>query len=158
MTMRQYANSAGRSSGRGFTLAEVLVCAVLLAIGFVALIAAYGHDTVTTQRGEDLTVAGFLANEVRDMALQMPLASVFAMDGTVYNPAVLSTGSPADLAGWTQTVHVAAVSKDDLNRTVPVAGAAAARVTVDVVYRGNLSLSQTYYVFDLASVPFTDAD
>lgn len=158
MTMRQYAHSAGRSTGRGFTLAEVLVCAVLLAIGFVALIAAYGHDTVTTQRGEDLTVAAFLANEVRDMALQMPLASVFALDGTVYDPAVLSTGSPTDVAGWSQTVHVAAVSKDDLNQTVPVTGAMAARVTVDVVFRGKPSLSQTYYVFDMASVPFTDSD
>ncbi len=156
--MRQHAHNAGRATRPGFTLAEVLVCAVLLAIGFVALIAAYGHDTVTTQQGEDLTLAAFLANEVRDMALQMPLASVFAMDGTVYNPAVLSTGSPADLAGWTQTVHVAAVSKDDLNQTVPVAGARAARVTVDVAYRGNPSLSQTYYVFDMASVPFTDSD
>jgi prepilin-type N-terminal cleavage/methylation domain-containing protein len=158
MTMRRSANQAGRSTARGFTLAEVLVCAVLLAIGFVALIAAYGHDTITTSRGEDLTVAAFLANEIRDMALQMPLASVFALDGTVYNPAVLSTCAPADLAGWTQTVHVAAVSKDDLNHTVPVAGAQAARVTVDVVYRGNLSLSQTYYVFNMASVPFTDGD
>lgn len=141
-----------------FTLVEVLVCAVLLAIGFVALIAAYGHDTIITQRGEDLTIAAFLANEIRDVVLQMPLAAVLSLDGMVADPAILSTGSSDGLTNWVQRVHVTPVSKNDLNTTVPMAGAEAARVTVDVYYRGKISLSQTYYVFDLASVPFTDSD
>ena len=82
------------SARHAFTLVEVLVCAVLLAIGFVALIAAYGHDTIITQRGEDLTLAAFLANEIRDMALQMPLADVLGMDGMVAAPAIASANLP----------------------------------------------------------------
>jgi len=156
--MRPYGFHARRSGRRGFTLVEVLVCAALLVIGFVALVAAYGHDTATTQRSEDLTLAAFLANEIHDMALRMPLASVLALDGTVYNPAVLSTGTTGDLAGWGQTVHVAPVSADDLNQTVSATGAKAARVTVDVTYLGKPVLTQVYHVFDLTSVPFTDSN
>jgi hypothetical protein len=61
----------GRHGG-GFTLAEVLICSVILLIGFMALVAAFGLASVSIQRGEDVTVATFLADEIRDMALQMP--------------------------------------------------------------------------------------
>jgi prepilin-type N-terminal cleavage/methylation domain-containing protein len=150
---RRRRGPAGRA---GFTLAEVLVSAVILAIGFISLVAAFGHDSVVAQRGEDLTFATFLADEIRDMALQMSFADVLALDGTTYDPAVLSTGGGQDLEKWSQIVAVTPLAAGDLNTPVAQADADAARVTVEIRARGTPVLAQTYHVLDLEGVPFVD--
>ena len=143
----------GRRRGGGFTLAEVLICSVILLIGFMALMAAFGQESVSVQRGEDATAATFLADEVRDMALQMPtFAGVLALDGQTFSPTlVLSTGQTAQWANWSQVITVTQVS---------VGQATAARLIVDVragFPPNNRSVvRQTYYIFNLDAVPFMD--
>jgi type II secretory pathway pseudopilin PulG len=146
-----------RRRAGAFTLVEVMICAVLLALGFIALVAAFGHDTVVAQRAEDTTIGTFLADEIRDMAFQMTFADVLNLNGVVYSPARLSTGSTEDLANWSQRVTVTPVSATDLNQTVAAQGATAARINVEVRLRNTLVLTQTYYKFDMQGVPFTDA-
>jgi prepilin-type N-terminal cleavage/methylation domain-containing protein len=142
---------------RGFTLAEVLVCALLLALGFVALVAAFGHEGLCTQRGEDVTLATFMADEIRDMALQMNFAQVFGLGAQPFNPAVLSTGDPAGLTGWTQHVTVRPVSATNLNQQVAQGVADAAQLTVEVRRNSKPVIAQTYYIFKMDGVPFTDS-
>jgi len=153
-------HSSGRSkrSGQaaGFTLAEVLVCTVLLALAFVALVAAYGHDSVVIQRGEEITYGTSLADEIRDMALRMDLADVLDLDGTTYNPAILSTQAQQAQTQYTQQIAVVPVTAADLNTQVAPAQADAARVTVTVTAYGKPILEQSYYVFDLSSVPYRE--
>ena len=138
-----------RSRRGGFTLAEVLICSVIILIGFMALVAAFGLASVSVQRGEDVTVATFLADEIRDMALQMPtFAGVLALNGQTFSPTlVLSTGQTAQWANWSQNITVTQVS---------VGQATAARLIVDVragVPPNNLSVvRQTYYIFDRSAV------
>jgi len=146
------------SHARGFTLAEVLVAAVLMGLALIALIAAFGHNSVITQRSEDVTVGTFLADEIRGMAFQMSLEDMLAMNGTTFSPAVLSTGTPHDSAAWSQYVSVTPVSITDLNAQVPPQTAKAARITVEVRLRGTPVVTQTYYMFDMEGVPFTDID
>ena len=149
----------------GFTLAEVLVCALLLALGFVALVAAFGHEGLCTQRAEDVTLATFLADEIRDMALQMNFAEVFNLGAQPFNPAVLSTGDPAGLTGWTQHVTVFPVSATNLNLEVGQDDADAARVTVEVrrnifingVIQSVPVIAQTYYIFNMVDVHSADS-
>lgn len=136
----------------GFTLVEVLVSAVILAIAFTALVAAFGHDSVTTVRGEEVTQATFLADEIHDMALRLPLASVLALNNQTYNPAILSTGSTQGLTNWSQKIAASQVSAADLN----AAGTGAAKLTVEVRRHGKPVLTQVYYVVDMNGVPFTD--
>lgn len=145
-----------RSSAPGFTLAEIMVCAVLLVIGFVALVAAFGHDTVASQAGEDIALATFLADEIRDRALQMSFADVLDLDGVTHNPAILSTGSTQDLSTWSQHIAVTPVLESDLNHTVGHSGAHAARLTVEIRAHDKPVLAETYYMLDRAGVPFTD--
>ena len=142
---------------RGFTLAEVLVCALLLALGFVALVAAFGHEGLCTQRAEDVTLATFLADEIRDMALQMNFAEVFNLGAQPFNPAVLSTGDPAGLTGWAQHVTVRPVSATNLNQQVAQGVADAAQLTVEVRRNSKPVIAQTYYIFKMDAVPFTDS-
>ncbi|MGB2967188.1 MAG: prepilin-type N-terminal cleavage/methylation domain-containing protein [Phycisphaerae bacterium] len=142
-----------RRSPRAFTLVEVLVCAVLMVLGFVALVAAFGHETVVTQRGEDITLATFLADEIRDRALGMNFAAVLALDGVSYDPAILSTGASQNLDHWVQKIDVTPVSASDLNEEVPADGARAACLTVEILAKGNPVLAQTYYILDVSGVP-----
>lgn len=140
-----------------FTLVEVLICALLLVLGFIALVAAFGHDTVITQRGEEVALGTFLADEVQTQAYQMTLANVIALDGITYNPAMLSTGATGDYNQWSQHISVTPVSATDLNAQVAPGGAQAARMTVEVRLRGKQVVTQTYYAFDMQGVPFTDS-
>jgi len=153
---RQNAHLRRGCGRRGFTLAEVIVSAALLAIGFTALVASFGHESVVIQRGEDITLATFLAEEIRDKAFQMAFADALDLDGTTYSPASLSTGVSEDLSNWSQRISVTPVSSSDLNEEVEAAEAQAARLTVEVFAGGNPVLTQTYYIFDFAGVPFTE--
>ena len=145
-----------RLVGRGFTLAEVLVCASLLAIGFVALVGAFGQETRSVARGEQMTLAISLADEVRDGALQMAFADIKALGGTTYSPAHLSTGASANLADWKQTIVATPVLVTSLNQTDASASPKAVMLTVTVSYQNNAVLTQSYYFFDPSSVLFTD--
>jgi len=145
-----------RSCRSGFTLAEIIVCCVLLALGFVGILAAYGNDTVASQRSEDVTYAGFLADEIRTMAQQMTFANVLALGGAPYSPAILSTGVAQDVSTWSQTVVVTPVTAADLNTQVAPASATVARLTVTVKKSARTAIVQTYYIFKMDAVPFTD--
>lgn len=138
----------------GFTLAEVLICTVLLSLAFVALVAAYGYESVVIQRGEEITYGTFLADEVRDMALRMDFADVLELGGTTHDPAMLSTGIEQDQTQYAQQITVVPVTAADLNTQVAPAQADAARVTVTVSAYDKPVLVQSYYVFDLSAVPF----
>jgi len=138
----------------GFTLAEVLISSLLLGLGVLALVAAYGYDSTAAQRDEEITVASFLADEIRDKALQMNFANVLTLNGIPYNPAILSTGQPQGQAQWSQHLTVTPVAQGDLNATVGSAGAQAARLTVEVRSRGVKVITQTYYIFKMDTVPF----
>ena len=148
--------STPRSPAPGFTLAEILVAVALVALGFVALVAAFGHDTVTSQAGENVMLATYLADEIRDKALQMTFADVLNLDGITYDPAMLSTGSTQDLTTWSQKITVTPVHESDLNHTVGKSGSHAARLTVQVRCRGKPVVTQAYYMLDRSGVPFTD--
>jgi prepilin-type N-terminal cleavage/methylation domain-containing protein len=154
-TIRQGPAERGRP-GRGFTLAEILVCAALLAIGFAALVTAFGYDTRVAQFSEEATYGVFLADEIRDKTLQMAFADVLNLDGVVYNPAILSNGSAQDLAKWSQRITVAPVLESDLNHTVGQSGAHAARLTVEVRANNKPVLTETYYMLNRSDVPYTD--
>ena len=149
----------GRKRGqgrRGFTLAEVLVCAVILSLVFVALLAGLGQESVVVQAGEDTTVATFLVEEIRDMALRMDFQDVLNLNGAVYDPAVLSTGTAQSRTEFSQVVSVVPVDAEDLATTVSAGGAKAAHLVVMVRARGTQVLIQDYYIFNLTSVRYLE--
>jgi len=145
-----------RGRRRGFTLAEVLVCASLLAIGFIALVAAYGQETRTVARSDEMTVAISLADEIRDGALGMTFAQVRALDGADYCPAHLSTGASNDLADWEQVIRVQSVQLKDLTKTDASGNPKAVQLTVTVKTKQKVVLVQSYYFFDPSAVLYTD--
>jgi len=140
----------------GFTLVEVLIASVLVVLAFVALVAAFGYEGLVIQRGEEITYGTFLANEIHDKALRMSFTDVFDLDGTTYDPAILSTDTVQERDEFSQHVAVTPVDATDLGVAVDESVAQAACLTVTVTAHGKPVLTQTYYIFDLAEVPFTD--
>ena len=140
----------------GFTLVEVLIASVLVVLGFVALVAAFGYEGVAIQRSEETSYGTFLANEIHDMALRMNFASVFLLDGQTYSPALLSSGQLQDRTQYAQEITVTPVDARDLSQVVAAAGAQAARLTVVITAYDRPVVTQTYYLFDLTNVPFSD--
>jgi len=155
--MNHTTSGSYRCRAAAFTLIEVLVCSVLIVVAFVALLMAFGLDSRAAQTSDQITTGTYLADEVRDAALQMTFANVLALDGTILNPAQLSTGVAYSPDYWTQTIAVTPMDGADLNKSVGVgAGSAkACRITVTVKARGVPIVTQTYYMMDQSSVPYT---
>jgi len=140
----------------GFTLVEVLIASVLVVLAFTALVAAFGYEGIVIQRGEEIAYGTFLADEIHDKALRMNFADVFDLDGATYNPAILSTGATQQHRAFVQQVSVTPVDATDLGVTVGQSSAEAVRLTVTVSAHGKAVVTQTYYIFDLTGVPFTE--
>ncbi len=156
-TCRQAARVAPghkRRRGRGFTLAEVLIASVVLSLVFVALLAAFGHESLVVQRGEEITVATFLVEEIRDMALQLDFENVFSLDGVTYSPAVLSTGESQSKVQYAQSVEVTPLENSDLETPVSEQDADAALLEVTVTVRDEPVLTQCFHIFDMSGVQY----
>ena len=158
MTMHAFNRTRRRSRrpAAGFTLVEVLIASVLMVLAVVALVAAFGYEGVVIQRTEEITYGTFLAGEIHDRALRQSFDSVFDLDGQTYDPAILSTGAAQDRDEFAQEVRVTPVQADDLSVTVPESGAEAVKLDVTILAHGKPVVTQTYYVFDLTDIPFTD--
>jgi Tfp pilus assembly protein PilE len=61
-----------RRSEAGFTLAEVLVCAVVITTAFVALLTVIPYSAASTQSGNQMSTATFLANQKLEEAKSIP--------------------------------------------------------------------------------------
>jgi prepilin-type N-terminal cleavage/methylation domain-containing protein len=64
----------------GFTLAEVLVCAVIVTIAFVALLSVIPYSSAAVQSGNQTSTATFLANQKLEEAKSIPWTSAPAND------------------------------------------------------------------------------
>ena len=140
---------------RGFTLIEVLVCTVLIVVAFTALLVAFGQDSRAAMTGDQITVATYLADEIRDAA---PADGVRRRAGP--RRPHLFAGRPQHrlLVRRRQLgadVTVTPLSDVDLNQTVAAAGADACRITVTVKQSNVVVVTQTYYMMDQSSVPYT---
>ena len=64
-----------RRSEAGFTLAEVLLAAVIITIAFVALLSVIPYSTSAVQGGNQTSTATFLANQKLEEAKNIPWTS-----------------------------------------------------------------------------------
>ena len=68
------------TSERGFTLAEVLVAAFLVAVGLAGLLASVPLGSFAVQEGKQVSTATFLANQKLEEVRHMPWKSLPAND------------------------------------------------------------------------------
>ncbi len=67
-----FAKRRGRRAEAGFTLAEVLLAAVIITVAFVALLSAIPYSSAALQSGNQTSTATFLANQKLEEAKNVP--------------------------------------------------------------------------------------
>lgn len=80
MAAKRHSSSRRHGPEAGFTLAEVLVCAVVITIGFVGLLTVIPYSTASTQSGNQLSTATFLADQGLELAKGIPWTAAPAND------------------------------------------------------------------------------
>ena len=119
---------------RGFTLIEALIATVLIGLGAVAVIMSAGSGTKVNQASLDMTKASFLAQELREWTLQLPIDDpdstndLKAMDSNSFTTPLDGKGSQiTGISDWKEKITVTWRNPADLDSEV-TAG------TSDIVY------------------------
>lgn len=150
-----------RRGGRGFTLVEAAIAIVVVGVGIVALMHAMASGTRINSEGQAITQAVFVAQEVREWTMRLPFSDEDPSDAN--NPPGPDSQSPqvfvddlddlmevtygpprdgqgvaiADLAGWSQTIHLEWRDPGSLTTAVPDGDSDVVCVTVDVGRHGR---------------------
>jgi len=113
----------------GFSLVEVLIASAMVGLGVVALMGSMQAGTQINSAGRDMTVAVYLADEIREWTMKLafedpdgdegsvvladasdvggPFDDVNDLYGQSLDPPVDARGQPMpDMAGWAQNVTV----------------------------------------------------
>lgn len=93
---------------RGFTVAEVLLAAAIVALAFVALATIIPIATYAVQDGNQFSTATFLADQKIELVRNVPWTSASANDCLGLSPA--ATAAPAVPAGATCTFGATTVA------------------------------------------------
>ena len=122
----------------GFTLVEVLVASVLIAIGITGLLAAMATSTQSNAAGNNLAQATLLAQEIRERTVAMSFDDIGNLSGQVYSPPVDSTGTAMeDMTQWSQSITVTFRDASDISATVEDGTSDVVYVEVIVSMLGN---------------------
>ncbi len=132
----------------GFSLVEVAVATVIIGLSVTALLMSVGGGTRTNDAAQELTLASFLAGEVREWASNQSFATLSALASpTTFNPPQDGSGNPiTGLAGWSQTVTITWRSSTNLNTNVAAGASNVINVQVQVFRGSQLMLSTTALV------------
>lgn len=145
--IRQQRTKPTRKRARGFTLVEALMTLVLLGIGLGAVLGAVNLGIRYSGEGAELTQGVFLAQEVREMTLNMDFLDVADLDGNAYSPPVNSHGeSISGMSGWSQAITTSYRSSNDPSVVVASGASDLVFVEVQVSFNGDACLTTGWLV------------
>ncbi len=144
---------------RGFTLIEVLIATVIIALSIVALLAANSAFTMANGAGIEISTAEFLVEQIKEMTATLEVidpeagAATFGpeeasladyddlddFDGHTFSPPIDAMRQQlTDFAAYSQQVTVQKVNPSDFEQVIPIADISDfVRVTVSVSYSGR---------------------
>jgi len=149
----------------GFTLIEVLVAIILVALAIASLLAANISLTKANAAGTELSTAEFLIEQIRELTAMLPVIdpqsgeSVFGpeepsltdyddlddFDGAGFSPPINAERAVLnDFAAFTQRVTVENVSSADLSNSVANHSSDFVRVTVTVLLNSRQISSSSW--------------
>ena len=97
-----------RRAEGGFTLPEVLLAAMIITIGFVALLSVIPYSTAAVQSGNQTSTATFLANQKLEEAKNIPWTSI--PDNDCLGVSATSGAAPTVPAGKSCTLGLVNVA------------------------------------------------
>ena len=158
------------SARRGFSLIEVAIATILIALGVIALMVASGSATRVNQANVEMTQGVILAQELREWTLNLPFSDpdpgdlgnppgpdgedpqVFVDDlddlmGVTYSPPRSGTGSSiADLTNWSETISITWRNPNDILTTVADGASDIVHVQVTISNGGSAVLTTGWLV------------
>ncbi len=117
--------SSAHRGARGFTLIEALIATILIGLGAVAVMMSAGSGTKVNQASLDMTQASFLAQELREWTLQLPIDDpnstndLKAMDSNSFTTPLDGRGSQiTGMPHWKEKITVTWRNPSDLDSAV----------------------------------------
>jgi Tfp pilus assembly protein PilV len=132
-----------RTWGAGFTLTDTVIAAAIIALGVTSLIAVCGACTQAAESGRQLTQAVFLAENIREWSVMLPMTDpdeqdagyppgpdpydTYGVPDDVDDLAYLTCDPPRDgqgqpmqgMAGWAQAITLTWLDKQTLEAVQP---------------------------------------
>ena len=123
----------------GFSLVEVLIAIVLVALAIVSMVAANSSFTKANGAGADLSTAEFLIEQIRERTALADYDDLLNdFDDANYSPPINSNGEVLnDFAAFSQQVTVENVSASNFENVVADYSSDFIRVTVRVFLNSN---------------------
>jgi prepilin-type N-terminal cleavage/methylation domain-containing protein len=123
-------NRTNRSTRRsGFTLLEVAIATIIIAIGITALLTASASCTKVNAAGEELTTATFLAQEIREYCAGLDPCDV-KLAGSYCPPVDASLTQMTGLTDWKQSITLQYKNPGDLSDSATATDVRYVSVTV----------------------------
>ena len=161
-------NTHQSRSRQGFTLLEVAIATVIIALGITALMSTLRAGTTVSTAGNNLTTAMFLAQNVHEWTARLQFRDASTpptspgsnptddpqciedLDGAVYTIPRDGTGEEIpDLPNWAQTVSLEWRNPTELTAKVDPGMSDVIHVTVDIRHRGITVFTLRYFVFNM---------
>ena len=122
-----------RCSGCGFTLVEVLIATIFVAIAIVSLLGASWSYTRVNGVAVELSTAEFLLEQIRERIIMTDYSGLPDFDDANYSPPIDALGNSLnDFAAFSQSVIVENVSESDFEQVVSDGSSRFIRVSVGV--------------------------
>ena len=122
-----------RYSGCGFTLIEVLIATIFVAIAIVSLLGASRSYTRANGAAVELSTAEFLLEQIRERIIMTDYSDLPDFDGANYSPPIDALdNSLSDFAAFSQSVTVENVSNSDFEQVVSDGSSSFIRISVGI--------------------------
>jgi len=136
----------------GFTLIEVLMAMVLVALAITSLFAAAKSFTSVNAAGSESTTAEFLIEQIRELTTMTGYDNLYSYDGVNYSPPHNTAGAPLNnFAAYTQQVTVENVSDTNFELVVPDHTSSFVRVTVKILLNSKEITSESWIRANIGS-------
>lgn len=134
------------SCHHGFTLIEALIATVLLGIAIFALLMSSQSFSKANGEGLEMSTAEFLAEQIREMTVSLPFASLAALNGQVNSPPHDSQGnSLTAYPAYSQKVTGVYLQSNDFTKTWTSGAKDFYKITVDI-YLNNEKISSASWI------------
>lgn len=130
----------------GFSLVEVLIAVMFVGLAIAALMAGNGAFTQANGVANEMSIAEFLAEQVRERTTLLPFENLYSFDNVTYSPPQDAKGDVlSDFAAFSQQITVENVSNTNFTQTVADGSSSFIRITVKV-YLGTKEISSTSWI------------
>jgi len=126
----------------GFTLIEVAIATIIIGLAMTAMLISIAAGTRTSKASQQLTEAGFLAQEMREWTITVPFDELSDTVGGIHYPPRDGMGQTInDMPSWAQIVLVTWRNPNDILQTIADGTSDLVEINAYIIYDGKIVLN-----------------